>query len=140
MTHDYLMTLCAAAAISACSSSAQDPVGTVSQAISSSLCAGQALNSGQALQSSNGQYRLSMESNGQAVLRDFKAALLWYAPLGGIPSSSMIMEPDGELIIQAPNGHITFRSFTNVPLSCLTVENSGKMVITDPGGTILWIS
>src|SRR5579859_1192757 len=95
-----------------------------------SLCAGQSLTSG------NGVYTLTMQSDGELVLRRSGVAI-WVESCS--PGSCLVMQVNGDLVLRGADGHVCWDTGTEpCPGATAVVQNNGDFVVKAPNGTILW--
>ncbi len=100
--------------------------------------AGEVLPPGQVLTSSNGNYRLTFQTDGNLVLYSGNVPL-WASNTSA--TASCIMQTDGNLVVYAAGGHAAWASNTNGnPGSHLTVQDDGNVVIYRPDGRAVWAS
>jgi len=96
------------------------------------------LGPGQSIQSSNGEYTLTMEPDGTLVETDSAGDVVFREPaVRPVPGSSCVMQCDGDLQIVTANGRVVWDSRTNVPGSSLVLEDNGQLVIQGPNGAVV---
>jgi len=115
----------------------------------STLFPGQSLLPGQSLKSDNGLYTLTMQSDGNVVLRDSASTPLWRTGTGGgqfVPRD-FIMQTDGNLVLYDTSGQARWNSKTpGNPGAFLNVQDDGNLVVyragsaTETVGNSLWSS
>lgn len=102
------------------------------------LFPGQSLLPGQSLQSDNGLYALTMQSDGNVVLRNSASAPLWRTGTGGgqfVPAD-FIMQTDGNLVLYDTSGQYRWASKTQGnPGAFLNVQDDGNVVVYRAGST-----
>lgn len=97
----------------------------------------------QHLQSSNGQYRLEMQTDGNLVLQNIDSTILWETKTAGNTGAYLSMQQDGNAVIYNSDGHtaITATNTEGNPGAYLTIQDDGNLVITSAdGNTELWTS
>lgn len=106
-----------------------------------SLAPGQTLRRGDVVRSSNRQYRLVMQEDGNLVLY-VKRRALWSTGTSGHPRARAVMQGDGNLVVYAPNrGPALWSSGTNGhPGAFLAVQTDANVVVYSPQRTALWSS
>ena len=113
------------------------------------LFPGQSLLPGQSLQSDNRLYTLTMQPDGNVVLRDSESKPLWRTDTGGgwIDPRDFIMQTDGNLVLYDTSGQQSWASKTQGnPGAFLNVQNDGNVVVyragstTETGDNALWAS
>jgi RHS repeat-associated protein len=98
------------------------------------LFSGQALGSGQCLQSLNKRFMLSMQTAGNLVLYDLSyspAHAIFYNSTTGTPGSYLAMQTDGNLVIYTASGSPVWStgSVTGTGSYMLQVQDPGNLVI-----------
>jgi len=105
----------------------------------SRLTAGSTLQSGSWLVSSNGRYRLAMQSDGNLVLY-WESHPLWASGTGRHGGDFLAMQGDGNLVIYQGHRALwsseTSRGGDNAYY--LSVQNDGNVVIYTPGNRPIW--
>jgi len=115
---------------SGCGSSTTPSCGT--------LTANQQLTAGQALDSCNGDYGLTMQGDGNLVLYQGGTAL-WSTGTAGTTASRAIIQGDGNLVLYNSSGTALWSSKTSGNSGAyLDVQNDGNVVIYSATGTALW--
>lgn len=102
------------------------------------LFPGQSLLPGQSLQSDNGLYTLTMQSDGNVVLRNSASTPLWRTGTGGgqFDPRDFIMQTDGNLVLYDTSGQYRWASKTQGnPGAFLNVQNDGNLVVYRAGST-----
>ena len=96
------------------------------------LFPGQSLLPGQSLQSDNRLYTLTMQPDGNVVLRDSESKPLWRTGTGGgqIDPRDFIMQTDGNLVLYDTSGQQHWASKTQGnPGAFLNVQDDGNVVV-----------
>ena len=113
------------------------------------LFPGQSLLPGQSLQSDNGLYTLTMQPDGNVVLRNRESTPLWRTGTGGgqFDPREFIMQTDGNLVLYDTSGQARWNSKTQGnPGAFLNVQDDGNLVVyragsaTETAGNSLWSS
>jgi hypothetical protein len=102
------------------------------------LFSGQSLLPGQSLQSDNGLCTLTMQSDGNVVLRDSASTPLWRTGTGGgqFDPRDFIMQTDGNLVLYDTSGQYRWASKTQGnPGAFLNMQNDGNLVVYWAGAT-----
>ena len=102
------------------------------------LFPGQSLLPGQSLQSDNRLYTLTMQSDGNVVLRDSASKPLWRTGTGGgqFDPRDFIMQNDGNLVLYDTSGQQRWASKTQGnPGAFLNMQNDGNLVVYRAGST-----
>ncbi len=113
------------------------------------LFPGQSLLPGQTLQSDYGVYTLTMQPDGNVVLRNNESTPLWRTGTGGgqFDPRDFIMQTDGNLVLYDTSGQPHWNSKTQGnPGAFLNVQDDGNLVVyragstTQTAGNSLWSS
>ena len=113
------------------------------------LFPGQSLLPGQTLQSDNRLYTLTLQPDGNVVLRDSESKPLWRTNTGGglIHPRDFIMQTDGDLVLYDTSGQQSWASKTQGnPGAFLNMQNDGNLVVyragsaTETANNALWAS
>ncbi|MBQ0891068.1 hypothetical protein KBZ94_40200 [Streptomyces sp. RM72] len=81
---------------------------------------------------------LSMEADGNLVVRDDTGVVRWAANTAGLGHHA-VFQADGNLVVVAADGHAVWSSGTaGNPGASLAVQTSGRVLIRSAGGTVLW--
>ena len=114
--------------------------------IKSSMINGESLNRGTGImESKNLKYQLSLQGDGNLVLRDRDGSALWasgsHATKGSGPPYQLKMEHNNALVLYDSTGNATWTSGTagmGTPgMGQLSLQDDGSLIIHD-GNTILW--
>ena len=105
-----------------------------------SLQIGKQLGPDQYITSSNGTYRLYLQSDGNLVLRNTQtAASVWSAGTSGKGGVRLSMQSDGNLVLYTSANVAVWRSGSSGKgASYLIVQNDGKAVLATSAGTTVW--
>jgi hypothetical protein len=91
----------------------------------------------QSLWSTNGQYRLIEQGDGNLVAYQ-GSGVLWASNTAGHPGARTVMQGDGNLVVYAANGAALFATHTEgTPADTLIMQNDGNLVIYG-GGRAIW--
>ncbi len=96
------------------------------------LHAGEELTAGQYLESSDGHYRLVMQSDGNLVLYQ-EGNALWSSETGGNPGSYAIMEGEGNLVVYDGTTAKWNSSTWGFPGAYLSLQSEGNLVLYQDG-------
>jgi hypothetical protein len=120
--------------------SAAKPVWASGAGAADQLCATHSLGLDQYIHSSDGQYKLLMQDDGNLVLYGPNGAT-WASNTVGSGGTSVNMQGDGNLVIYTPSGSPVWSSNT-APSSNdrLVMQTDGNLVIYSQGGLPLWSS
>ena len=95
------------------------------------LQTGQTLNAGQSVQSNDGRFRLSMQSDGNLVLYHQGVRVLWASNTVGVRNPRLVMQPDGNLVVYDDTNRARWSSNT--------VGKAGaRLVVQDDGNTVMY--
>lgn len=103
------------------------------------LTVGQQLDAGDQLRSPAGRYRLSMQSDGNAVLYADAARVLWASRTVGNPGARLVMQSDGNLVLYSAAGKALWASRTSGAGARLALQDDGNLVVY-VGGVARWAS
>lgn len=106
------------------------------------LLPNQGLMIGQSITSTNGQFRLILQSDGNLVLYATAVGATWASNTAGHPNVwDVVMQADGNLVVYDLRGKALWASNTNGhPGAYLIVQNDGNLVIYDSANRPLWAS
>ena len=94
------------------------------------MYADQVLTKGAGLKSSNGQYRLTMQADGNLVLYDSQNQPLWASNTDGMAVQKCSMQNDGNLVLYLFDGRPVWASNTDgKPGAFLWLQDDGNLVI-----------
>jgi hypothetical protein len=118
--------------------SASAPLAQVVNAAQNPLVAGAQLSTGQSITAPNGQYRLSMQGDGNLVEYNAANNPIWAA--GTNPSGSdVVMQGDGNLVVYDASAHPLWASNTSGhPGAYLVLGDDGELVVDSASGAPLW--
>lgn len=96
------------------------------------------LSSGQQWLSDNGQFRLTMQGDGNLVLYQGGAAL-WVSNTAGSGANRAVMQGDGNFVLYTPSNSPVWATGTG-PNYCarLRMQDDGNVVIYSRDGVVLW--
>ncbi|HTU63947.1 MAG TPA: hypothetical protein VMF89_36025 [Polyangiales bacterium] len=101
---------------------------------------GERLQPDQSIRSSNGNFRLVYQTDGNLVLYRADGTPLWASATNGRPVGHAIMQTDGNLAIYGPNQEFVWNTGTQAPSARLVLQNDGNLVIYGADGAALWAS
>lgn len=97
---------------------------------------GQRLASGQHLVA--GSYSLDMQTDGNLVEYG-PAGTLWASQTAGQPGNYLVMQADGNLVVDAPDGQVRWQSGTGgYPGARLAMQANGNVTVRSSAGRLLW--
>lgn len=116
-------------------------VSTFATASTGVLSPNTSLGSNQSMTSSSGNFRLSMQGDGNLVLyRARDNAPLWYSGTS-VAGSYLVMQGDGNLVVYGPNAApVWYTSTSGNPGAQLIMQNDGNLVVYAVDGRALWSS
>lgn len=106
------------------------------------LSAGESLNPGEKLISSNGIFRLEYQKDGNLVVYRYES-LLWASGTDGKPIGQTRLQDDGNLVIYDRNDHPIWsinKYGTEFQGSKLIMQDDGNLVTYDKNGSSYWAS
>ncbi len=107
---------------------------------STTLGTNQSLNSGQFLVSTDGRFKLIMQSDGNLVLYSINRPL-WSSRTDGRPVTRASMQSDGNLVLyDAQNRPYWASNTAGKGISTLVIQTDGNLVIYDSGNHPTWAS
>jgi hypothetical protein len=100
---------------------------------------GEVLYPGQSIHSSNGNYTLILQPDGNLVLYSASGVALWSSKTDGRPVAVTTMQADGNLVLyeSGPKGDLATHTSQN-PRSHLIVQDDGNVVIYRADGSAIW--
>ena len=99
---------------------------------------GDRLRSGEQLMSSNGDYRLRMQGDGNLVLLDGSSPV-WATGTDGNAGAALWMQGDGNAVVVSSAGTPLWATGTDGNSGAyLTLQNDRNLVLTGSGGRVLW--
>ncbi|RKR76607.1 GH25 family lysozyme [Frondihabitans australicus] len=104
---------------------------------SSTLAAGAKLTAGKSMTSSNGQFTLSMQSDGNLVLSG-NGHVMWYSHTSG-SGAYLTMQADGNLVIYSATGTALWKTSTTGTGGTMVLSSSGQLQVTTSNGQV-WTS
>jgi hypothetical protein len=103
------------------------------------LTSGQTLSAGQALISSNVQYTLVMQGDGNLVLYGNNMKPLWYSATSGTGANRVVMQGDGNLVIYTSTNRAVWASTTSGQgASHLDLQDDGNLVLYNSSSVATW--
>lgn len=100
---------------------------------------GDVLRPGDKIQSANGRYILTYQTDGNLVLYA-GAQALWASNTYGRPVGHAIMQTDGNLVIYGPSNQFIWNTGTVSPGSRLVLQDDANLVIYRADGVPIWAS
>lgn len=105
-----------------------------------SLNSNQALSAGQFITSSNGNYRLVIQDDGNAVVYSINRAI-WSSDTAGKPANNLVMQGDGNLVLyDAQSKPYWYSSTAGKGTSHLVMQDDGNLVVYNGNGQATWSS
>ncbi len=115
-------------------------VGFVAPTSCGALAANQGLSTNQTLHSCKNNYRLIMQSDGNAVAY-FGSKAIWASNTVGKGGTRLVMQTDGNLVVYTSAGKAVWASHTNGnPGAYFRLQNDGNLVVYSSSGKALWAS
>jgi L,D-peptidoglycan transpeptidase YkuD (ErfK/YbiS/YcfS/YnhG family) len=103
------------------------------------MTSGQTLRGGQTIRSANGFYRLTMQSDGNAVTYAPPSRALWNTRTGTSPGARLALQSDGNLVLYSASSVPLWNSRTGGhPGAVLRIQNDGNLVLYATSGAVLW--
>ena len=105
------------------------------------LYGGEELRQTQELRSANGQYRLTLQTDGNLVLYKNGTQALWSSRTSGKPQiTRCAMQTDGNLVLYDANGQFYWASRTNGNITgkSLAMQDDGNLVMYDYYSNPVW--
>jgi len=106
------------------------------------LLKNQGIVAGRSLESPNGQYTLSMQTDGNLVLYNNQHVAVWSSGTAGNPNvAEVLMQTDGNLVVYTTSSVALWNSKTSGnPGAYLRVQNNGTLVVYSANNVPLWTS
>ncbi len=115
-----------------CGAPTTEPPTPIVPAVSgNTLQPGQTLNAGQSVQSNDGRFRLSMQSDGNLVLYHQGVRVLWASNTVGVRNPRLVMQPDGNLVVYDDTNRARWSSNT-------VGRTGARLVVQDDGNTVMY--
>jgi methionine-rich copper-binding protein CopC len=92
---------------------------------------------GQSISSSNGQFVLTLQTDGNLVEYNAAGTALWATGTGGRTVTEAVMQADGNLVLYDGTQTVWASNTSGAPGAFLTVQNTGTVVIYS-GTTAIW--
>ena len=107
--------------------------------VASDLPTGRTLASGQSLTSPDGQYRLTVQPDGDLALVALAdpTTVLWHTATTGHPGARLVMQDLGNLVLVDPQGLLLWNTGTTGSGVTLSVQSGGDVVV-HAGASVLW--
>ena len=103
------------------------------------LPSGAVLTSGQSITTPNGQYSLTMETNGNAVESGPSDSVVFETNTSGNTGADLIMQGDGNLVLYSSGGAALWASGTVGSAGAyLVLPNNGQLAVDSAAGATLW--
>lgn len=97
------------------------------------------LHGGQSISSPNTRYRMSMELDGNLVVRAPEGRAVWASNTSGNPGEFAVQQFDGNLVVVSPSGRALWASGTNGNTNAvLQMQDDGNAVIYAQGHRAVW--
>jgi hypothetical protein len=90
------------------------------------------------LESANGQFTLELQSDGNVVLADAGANVLWASGTAGRAPGRASMQSDGNFVIYDSDSRFVWNTGTVTPGSHIVLQDDGRLAIYSPSGSLLW--
>lgn len=107
--------------------------------VNDTLKPNQVILKGQSLKSANGQYVLTLQSDGNLVMYRGRAAVFATNTVGK-PATRAVMQNDGNFVLYAGKTPLWATGTQGRPGSYLVVQNDGNLTVYDLGKSWLWSS
>jgi hypothetical protein len=103
------------------------------------LVSGAVLKSGQSISDPTGQYRLTMQSDGNLVAYNGSNQATWASNTSGNAGATAVMQGDGNLVVySAANAPLWASNTSGNVGAALLVESSGNVAVQSANGSTLW--
>lgn len=108
---------------------------------SGGVSAGTALSGGAQITSTNGQFRLVAQSDGNVVEYGIGNAVLWQTDTDGNAGARAVPQTDGNLVVYSASDKVLWQSGTSgTTAESFTVGNDGNLVMRTPSSSAIWTS
>lgn len=105
------------------------------------LASGQTLASGATLRSPDGRYALTVQVDGNVVLRDPNRKVLWSTGTPNNPGARLVMRTSGSLALLSSANAVVWSTPTSyAPGATAALGNDANLVVTGTAGQPLWAS
>ncbi len=112
---------------------------SVSAHAADTLSPGQSLTAGQALTSSNGQYKFTMQGDGNLVLRNAAGSAIWDSHTSGLGGQRLSMQSDGNLVLYTTAGASVWKTGTSGSKAVtLIMQTNANLVMRTAEGVAVW--
>lgn len=100
----------------------------------------QALYAGESIESSDRRFRLTMQSDGNAVVYNQAGTACWSTKTNGYPGARAVLQSDGNFVVYSSGGAALFNTSTfGNPGAFMRMQKDGNLVIYASNGTTpLW--
>jgi hypothetical protein len=108
-------------------------------AMQDTLAQNQKLRASEELKSTNGQYTLAMQGDGNLVAYDRQGNSLWSSNTVGSGAVECVLQGDGNLVLKDRNGRDVWATSTEGYKNArLMIQNDGNLVIYNERGLVVW--
>lgn len=130
--------LSTAPALAAQPSTAAHPATVRAVAIGDRITAGQKLGPGGEIRSAQG-FRLVVQSDGNAVIRDSRGTAVWSSGTSGNPGAVLSLQTDGNVVLRSAAGKAVWTTRTaGSGATALIIGNDGNLVLRNAAGKAVW--
>ncbi|MBB5956030.1 subtilisin family serine protease [Saccharothrix tamanrassetensis] len=103
------------------------------------LLSGESLSAGQSKASTDGAFRLKMQTDGNLVLYTAYGEPLWHTNTWGSDVTRAVLQPDGNLVLYSDAGVARWHTSTyGTAADRLIVQTDGNVVLYGPDGRVFW--
>ncbi|WP_433263162.1 S8 family serine peptidase [Actinosynnema sp. CS-041913] len=103
------------------------------------LTRGESLTAGQSKVSTDGAYRLTLQSDGNLVLYTAYGEALWHTVTWGSDVTRAVLQPDGNFVLYSDAGVARWHTWTfGTAADRLIVQTDANLVLYGPGGQVFW--
>jgi hypothetical protein len=95
---------------------------------------------GQSISSCNGQYRLALQKDGNAVVYNRNNKPIWNSGTQGKVVTSLLLQNDGNLVIYGTANKALWATMKFGKPRALVIQNDGNLVIYNTSGGVIWNS